>query len=342
MTITGLPNSATAERIEELRALLRTLSPPFSPGDKIGIKLHWGERGNTSFLPPQYAREIVRWLKDLGIRPFVFDTTVLYSGGRRNGRDSLQTAAMHGYTPEYLGCPVVIGDGLDGMVVMDIPSGFRHFDTVQVGRVLEWANGFVVFSHFKGHLVAGFGGAIKNISMGFASRAQKQRMHADVQPQLIEEKCIKCGICAQVCPVGAVEFSPGNYPKFNLDRCIGCAQCIGSCPEVAIKVQWNADKFIFQERLVETAAAVWRIIAGKTVLINAAVHISRDCDCMPGENPVIGKDVGFFAGYHPVDLDWKTLQAVGEDIFRKAHPNVPFIRQFSFAEEIGFVEEHLS
>ncbi len=49
-------------------------------------------------------------------------------------------------------------------------------------KVVHQADGFIIFSHFKGHMETGFGGAIKNISMGFASRAQKQRMHADAKP----------------------------------------------------------------------------------------------------------------------------------------------------------------
>ena len=154
-----------------------------------------GEIGNESYLDPVYTREIVRWLTGGGFRPFVFDTSVLYSGGRRTAKDALETAAQHGYTEAFLGCPVMIADGMDGRDVVDIPAGYTHFETVQVADVVRKADGFVIFSHFKGHLAAGFGGAIKNLSMGFASRAQKQRMHADVKPALKEKKCIRCGIC---------------------------------------------------------------------------------------------------------------------------------------------------
>jgi len=118
---------------------------------------------------------------------FVCDTTALYSGGRRTGSDSLKTAEKHGYTSEFLNCPIEIADGLDGRDVTDISAGFKHFKTVQVASVAENADGFVIFSHFKGHMAAFFGGAIKNISMGFASRAQKQRMHSDVRPSMKRE-----------------------------------------------------------------------------------------------------------------------------------------------------------
>ena len=87
----GLDLSVNGDPAEVLRSLLSTLSPPCGTGD-VGIKVHWGERGNRSFLSPVYVREIVRWLQKAGGRPFVFDTTVLYSGGRREGADTLKTA----------------------------------------------------------------------------------------------------------------------------------------------------------------------------------------------------------------------------------------------------------
>lgn len=319
-----------------LGALLAELRAPFTPGSSVGIKLHWGERGNRSFLPPQYAREIVRWLQGMGARPFVFDTTALYSGGRRTAEDARATAAEHGYTELFLGCPVAVADGPDGRDVVDIDAGFRHFATVQVTSVIDRADGFVVFSHFKGHLEAGFGGSIKNISMGFASRAQKQRMHADVRPTLIREHCTRCGTCVEVCPAGAAGLGSDGYPCYDEDLCIGCAQCIALCPDAALEILWGPDARVFQEKLVETAAAVWRRIQDKTVTVNALINITQDCDCLEGNNAVIAPDWGFIGGYHPVALDAASLEAIGAGPFEKAHPDIAWRRQFEYAREIGF------
>jgi len=322
--------------VAALQRLLEQMYHPFRAGDSVGIKLHWGERGNESYLPPVYARAIAGWLKKQGAHPFVFDTTVLYSGGRRNGKDSLETATGHGYTEEFLGCEVVIGDGLNGDEVVDIPCELRHFPTVQTGSIIEKAAGFVIFSHFKGHLGTGFGGAIKNLSMGFASRAQKQRMHADAYPSLIEERCTRCGVCVDVCPTGAAQISEDTFPTYDLERCIGCAQCIGLCPVMALQIFFSGDSSIFQEKLVETAAAVWRRIAEKTILINALVRISADCDCLPGKAEIIAPDHGFIGGYHPTAVDQASLRRLGEELITRTHPHVPWQRQFSFAREIGF------
>ncbi|MCK9276079.1 MAG: DUF362 domain-containing protein [Syntrophales bacterium] len=320
----------------DVKELLKLMKAPYKRGDRIAVKLHWGERGNHSFLPPFYAKEIVAWLLSIGVNPVVFDTTVLYSGGRRQGADSIATAARHGYTKEYLGCPVIIGDGLDGKDTIEIDAGFKHFKSVQVAALLDRVDGFFIFSHFTGHMAAGFGGAIKNISMGFASRAQKQRMHADVSPELNREKCTACGVCMECCPSGAITLSEGEFPSFNLDMCIGCAQCIAMCPQEALKVLWGTDKMKFQERLVETAAAVWRIIGEKSVLVNALVSLSAECDCLPGPRERFLDDLGFIGGYDPLSLDVASLQMIGEKRISSLHPGVPWQRQIQYANEIGF------
>jgi len=321
---------------DALRRLLDGTVNPFQPGDTVGIKIHWGERGNESFLSPLYTRQIVAWLLESGIKPFVFDTTVLYSGGRRTGEESLKTAADHGFTETTLGCPVLIGDGMDGRDVLEIPSGYRHFSMVQVAGIIRKANGFVIFSHFKGHMEAAFGGAIKNISMGFASRAQKQRMHADAHPRLRKGKCTRCGVCTEVCPTGAAVLPPEAEPVYDLKTCIGCSQCIALCPQMALKIIWGTDVKIFQERLVETAAALWKEIGGRSLIINALLNITAECDCLKGKHQVIATDYGFISGNHPLSVDEASLRQIGAEPFDRAHPGLPWPRQFEFAREIGF------
>ena len=319
-----------------LSSLLQEMASPFKKGDSVGIKLHWGELGNRSYLPPIYAREIVKWLTEQGTKPFVWDTTALYSGGRRTGKETIKTAREHGYTKDYFGCPVIVGDGSDGRDIIKIPAGFKHFEDVQVAATVDKADGFFIFSHFKGHMASLFGGAIKNISMGFASRAQKQRMHSDAKPFLNKKKCVRCGTCIDICPVGAARFADDEYPVYDHEICIGCAQCIALCNEMALKILWSTDDRVFQEKLIETAAAVWKRIKDKSIVVNALLNITLECDCLPGDNPVIAQDIGFLAGYNPVDVDHESLKMVGAETFEKVHPNIPWQRQFEYAKEIGF------
>jgi uncharacterized Fe-S center protein len=109
------------------------------------------------------------------------------------------------------------------------------------------------------------------------------------------------------------------------------------CPELALQIFWNSDMMIFQEKLVETAAAVWKKIKGKTIVINALLNITVECDCLPGKHPVIAQDIGFIGGYNPAEVDAESLKMTGQDIFEKVHPGIPWQRQFSYAREIGFM-----
>jgi uncharacterized Fe-S center protein len=105
---------------------------------------------------------------------------------------------------------------------------------------------------------------------------------------------------------------------------------------LALKILWETDDTVFQEKLVETAAAVWKRIKGKSLFINALLNITVECDCLPGENPVIAPDMGFVSGYHPVLVDAESLKLVGTEPFERVHPNIPWQRQFEYSREIGF------
>jgi len=85
------------------------------------------------------------------------------------------------------------------------------------------------------------------------------------------------------------------------------------------------------------AAAVWKKIQGKAIIINALLNITVECDCLSGKHPIISPDYGFIGGYHPGEVDAESLKMTGPDIFEKAHPGIPWQRQFSYAREIGFM-----
>lgn len=322
------------EHLEALSRILSALDINIAKNKWVGIKVHWGEKGNKTYLEPQYTKLIVEWTKKVGAKPFVFDTTVLYSGGRRTGIDSLMTAAEHNFTTEYLGCPVIIADGIDGKDIVRIPAGYKHFKFVEVARVIEYTDAFIIFSHLTGHVESGVGACIKNISMGFSSRAQKQRIHSDAHPVLKQQKCIKCGTCADVCDAGAVEFDSENYPVFDIKKCTGCAQCIAMCPCVALKIFWDTDHKVFQEKLVETAMAVWKIIGKRALLINAAIKITSECDCMTTESPIIHDDIGFLGGYDPVAIDYVSASLIARSI-DEIYERIPWRWGLKHAEKIG-------
>ncbi|MFP4546190.1 MAG: DUF362 domain-containing protein [Methanomassiliicoccales archaeon] len=92
--------------------------------------------------------------------------------------------------------PVVIADGLTGREETMVRILGRHFGRVRIGSALRHAHFLIGVAHFKGHLLTGFGGAIKNIGMGGSVRG-KIEMHTDVHPFVEEEDCRACGLCAE-------------------------------------------------------------------------------------------------------------------------------------------------
>ena len=318
-------------------------------GAVIGIKLHWGEPGNNCFLPPDYARVVAEWLIGREAKPFIFDTTTLYRGARRTALDSLFTAHKHGFDFANTGAPVVIADGFYGRDTISIPTpkNAKHLKKVQVASLVNHIDGLINLSHFKGHIASGFGGAMKNISMGFASRATKQVIHANVSPKLKREKCTSCGTCIEVCPESAIKII-ADYPEVDRKKCVGCAECIAMCPSYALQIQWDSTPTEFCEKLVESAGAIMERLTNKALHINVLANIAKECDCMPIEMEPLVADIGILIGLDPVAIDVASCDLVNrasrpgskksnanKPLLDEIYPHLPWRHVLDYAEEIG-------
>ncbi len=93
------------------------------------------------------------------------------------------------------------------------------------------AEGLVAMSHFKLHELSGFGGALKNLGMGCASRKGKLSQHSNISPKVTEKKCTGCGDCVVHCAQEAIRINP-ETEKAVIDptKCVGCAECISGVP----------------------------------------------------------------------------------------------------------------
>jgi uncharacterized Fe-S center protein len=311
--------------------------------DFVALKIHFGERGNHAFIKPPRVSPVVKKIKSLKGRPFWVDSNTLYKGSRCNTLAHLQTAFDHGYTFGKTGAHVLIADGLEGRSYAEIKVNYKHFKKVFVGSLIVEADALLAISHFKGHEVTGFGGAIKNISMGLASRAGKQQMHADLKPAVNKDACTACGKCLISCPVEAISWDANHKADIDLGKCIGCGQCIVSCRFDAISICWSGTSQSLQEKMAEYAAGVATKFKNKAAFINFITDVSENCDCFDFNSEPIVPDIGILASFDPVAIDQACLDLVnktegrikGENKFKTIWPNVDPSIQLRYAESIG-------
>ena len=202
-------------------------------GKYVAIKIHFGELGNLAFLRPNFARYVADYVKELGGYPFLTDCNTLYVGSRKNALDHLDTALLNGFSPYATGCQILIADGLKGTDDVEVPVvGGTLCKTAKIGRAIMDADIVISLNHFKGHEMAGFGGALKNLGMGSGSRAGKMEMHSAGKPIVDQEKCIGCGACKKICAHDGPQIENGNAPStmISASAAAGASACAPRTP----------------------------------------------------------------------------------------------------------------
>ncbi len=319
--------------------------------DVCAVKLHFGERGNCAFIRPVMIRVVVDHLRALGCRPFLTDTNTLYKGSRSDAVSHIETAVRNGFDYAVVGCPLVIADGLKGKSSVKVPIGGELLSEVSIARGIWDADSLVVVSHFKGHELSGFGGALKNMGMGCAAREGKLVQHSTLGPAIDAGQCKGCKRCISYCPAGAISVA-GKTATIEGHKCIGCGECILICPNGAVQVQWNEAQDHFQKKIVEHAAGALKGKEGRTVFINFLMQVSPACDCYPNNDAPIVPDIGILASLDPVAIDAASVDLVnardalpgtalkrgskaGRDKFRALYPDVDWNVQLDHAAKMG-------
>ncbi len=317
------------------------------------IKIHFGELGNLAFLRPNYAKVVVDVVKELGGKAFLTDCNTLYVGSRKNALDHLDTAYENGFTPFSTGCHVIIGDGLKGTDEELVPVDGEYVKEAKIGRAVMDADVFISLTHFKGHEMTGFGGALKNIGMGCGSRAGKMEMHSEGKPYVNQEKCIGCGMCTKVCAHTGIAVSE-KKASINQENCVGCGRCIGVCPKDAVEPSFGDSNDVLNCKMAEYSKAV---LQGRPHFhISIVCDVSPNCDCHAENDIPIIPNVGMFASFDPVALDVACADACnrqpviagsvlhenkqhghgeGHDHFHMTHPDTNWKSCVEHAEKIG-------
>ena len=140
----------------------------------IAIKLHSGEEGNQNFLTPEFWAPMIRHLDGT-----VVECNTAYEGSRNTTEKHLKTIEKHGWS-RYFDVDLLDAEGPD--LVLGIPGG-KVIQKNYVGKDIANYNGMLVLSHFKGHPMGGYGGALKQLSIGCASSYGKAYIHGAGVPE---------------------------------------------------------------------------------------------------------------------------------------------------------------
>ncbi len=259
------------------------------------LKIHPGAIGNTAYVRPDNYTELIEFLKT---KTNVSYVETCMEASLSAGK--LEEFKQHGFDQ----INVVIADGKNGNEHVEVPvKEGKHFENALIAKRLAEAKQVIVASHFKGHCMSGFGGAIKMLGIGFASGQGKTVVH---------------GLKSH--------FSSGDYVDWDNAKHEGESKkwVANWNPEVV------SEGVNFRERVAEYAQAA--IANTQLFFVTFAINIVNNCDCDGKDMKPVYKDLGVFASTDPVAVDKAVF-----DLLEKREGEAPFEGEdiFAYAERIG-------
>ncbi len=352
---TDLRSRSSASLPEKLERLVRKAGiETLDCKDRFtALKIHFGEPGNMAYIRHNYADKIVSVLNSIGARVFLTDSNTLYSGRRSNAINHLWSAFENGFNPIGVKAPVIIADGLKGTEYREIAINAEICRTARIGSAIADADVVVSMTHFKGHEQAGFGGTLKNLGMGSASRGGKLELHSTSKPTIVRNNCTGCRQCVKDCNYSAVTLDNDRRAVIDYESCVGCGQCVAVCRYNAAQPVWSGSSELMNKKTAEYALAVLK--DKPHFHISFIMNVSPECDCWGHNDLPIVPDIGMAASFDPVALDQACADMVisapaikgsvanprgevdltNKDKFRLIHPNTDWKVGLEHAEKIG-------
>lgn len=276
---------------------------------RVAVKISTGEPGGHNFLNPDLIKGLVG-----KVNGTIVECLTAYEGKRDTLTDHLQTLENHGFK-SIANCDILDSDG---EIELKFEGGKHLHGTNYVGKNIENYDSMLVLSHFKGHQMAGFGGALKNIAIGLASKNGKAWIHS----------------------VGRTT-DPNEMWSF-IDNQISSIKNKEQMDEEGSKEQIG-----FLESMAEASKSVIEYFGKENILyINVLNNLSIDCDCSPNPTTPQMKNIGIVASTNPVALDMASLDLVynSEDLGKASLINRIEERQgkhiIKASEELGLGSSH--
>lgn len=262
------------------------LAQVVSPGDRVAVKTHFGEPGNTTHIRPEILRRLIKKVRQQDAHPFVTDSNARRSPRRTEAVGHLEVASAHGFNSMTLGAPVLIADGVDGRHGTSYPTGGAHLGEVTIAGAIDDAEALIVANHVTFHPEVGFCGALYHLGLGALTRASKLAL---------------CAAAAET-PVlaGAV------------------AGAVLAMPSEAEPAALSPD--LLQARVAEAFGAIHRTKAGKILYCNVLMDLTPDPDGAGWSDAAVIPDVGILVSRDPVGLDQATAD------FLNMQPGIPGTR----------------
>lgn len=204
----------TAQKVVELYRMLGKELP-----GRVAVKLHSGEEGNQNFLRPDFFAPMIEYVNGT-----VVECNTAYEGSRNTTQKHLQTLEKHGWS-KYFDVDLLDAEGPD--LELAIPNG-KQIQKNYVGKDIVNYDSMLVLSHFKGHPMGGYGGALKQLSIGVASSFGKAYIHGAGEPEKIWTSDHNSFLESMADAAGSVvEFFKGNLAYINVmkNMSVDCDCC---------------------------------------------------------------------------------------------------------------------
>jgi len=327
---------------QKARALFRAggFADCFRRNDFTAVKVHVGEQTNNTYIKAPCLKGLVEELVALKTKPFITDTSTLYTGRRHNAIDHTVLATERGFGVEGLGVPFIAPDGLFGTAETAVAIEGELDKEVMIAADIVRCQSILSIAHFTGHCATCVGATIKTLGMGCSSRKGKMRQHASLKPHVKKGKCTRCGECRQHCPADAITLDDVQA-HIDQDKCIGCAECVAVCRFDAVVYDWQQENEILQKSVAEHALGALGGKHGRAAFYNFVMSVTKDCDCFAQANlPKMVEDIGILASTDPVAVDKASIDLVesrgGRDVPRLiGNARLDWCHQIEHAVRIG-------
>ncbi len=295
----------------------------------VALKMHLGGSLGYTTIPPLFVKILVEKIKENGGDVFITD---LFLIDRKDF--GVNQSKNRGYSEDIVGAPIIPVSGFFDKYYYSKPVNFKTLKEIQIAGHIHDAEVLINFSHFKGHGVSSFGGAIKNLAMGCVTKKTRQDLHflhsGGSGIKWDEKLCNHCKKCIQECRYKANKFNKDNKYEIMLHNCTYCLHCVEICPNNALSFL-ESEKFYldFQKGMAISAQEVLKTFKPQNVYhINALLNITFICDCWGMSTPPLIQDIGIVASNDIVSVEKASLDIIKDkDVLPNSIPSGWVLRE---------------